>query len=388
MQQPLHLYHNSSKGNFKGLILTQRVKSNITQREHEYTPRQILYNKLQLKKHLKNMCNTPLANRTVNNCSNISWRILTSTKTKPNNEKEKNILKKEPNKEKENINKIKIDNIDNNEKREQNKIIYEKKKLKGKLITLSKDVFIMDENKYKLYNMNLHENIEERQNEKMNTYENEFRKKNNVNVITKKTSDIFQKITPTFRYEDYYISPDEFFKQNFNEKETDILMSDPGYFTLPNATFSQMKCLELRTLSKILNSEEKKTEKVKKKIKKIDFLQNKKPEKKETIRIDKPKKRKSSKKWKPLLKIGLKNEFKSNVADCPLLNQTYAEKIKQYSERKEESEIMKKIFYKKMKEEEKAKIEFKINQEKQKYLENFQINKIVNTIHNIYLSKK
>ena len=41
-----------------------------------------------------------------------------------------------------------------------------------------------------------------------------------------------------------------------------------------------------------------------------------------------------------------------------------------------------------MKEEEKAKIEFKINQEKQKYLENFQINKIVNTIHNIYLSKK
>ena len=54
MQQPLHLYHNSSKGNFKGLILTQRVKSNITQREHEYTLRQILYNKLQLKKRLKN----------------------------------------------------------------------------------------------------------------------------------------------------------------------------------------------------------------------------------------------------------------------------------------------------------------------------------------------
>lgn len=388
MQQPLHLCHNSNKWDYKGFILTHREKTNITQ-EHEYIPRQILYNKLKLKQHLKSICNTPKGNRTVNNSSSISWRILTSTKTKAHNEKDNNILKKEPNKENENKNKIKLDSIDNIEKREQKKIIYEKKKLKGKLITLSKDVFIMDENKYKLYNMNLNENIEEKQNEKMNNYENEFRKKNNVNVITKKTPDYFQKIKPTFRYEDYYVTPDEFFQQNFNEKETDILMSDPGYFTLPNATFSQIKFLKLRTLSKILNSEEKKTEKIKKKIKKIGFSQNKKKiEKKGKIRLCKPKKHNSYKKWKPLLKIGLKNEFKSNVADCPLLNQTYEEKIKLYSERKEENEIMKKIFYKKKKEEEKAKIEAKINQEKQKHRENFQINKIVNTIHNIYLSKK
>ena len=67
---------------------------------------------------------------------------------------------------------------------------------------------------------------------------------------------------------------------------------------------------------------------------------------------------------------------------------TYQDKIRQYSERREESAEVKRELFNQRKEKEKAKMILKQSLEKKKTNEKFEITKLVNTIHNIYLSKK
>lgn len=362
------LLHN--KVNTDDLIFSERKKKKFLMKDPDYIPRQMLYKRIKLKAKERSNAST-IANRTTTNCSNISWRILTSTKQ---NEKESP--------------KIEVVDKDNQEiKKEQQKVVYQKKKLKGKLVTLSKNVLIMEKNKYNLYKINLQDDAEEMKNEKMTSYENQFRKNHNVNIITKKTSDYFQRITPTFRYEDYYVTPEEFYKENFSEKEMEMIMADPNYFTIPNIPMKQLSFLESKTLSKIINAEdEKKVEpKVKKEIKTIKRKNT--IDKVSKIHIDLRKKEYLLKKWKPKGK-GKVIGFRASVPECPLLNMTYQDKIRQYSERREESAEVKRELFNQRKEKEKAKMILKQSLEKKKTNEKFEITKLVNTIHNIYLSKK
>ena len=134
------------------------------------------------------------------------------------------------------------------------------------------------------------------------------------------------------------------------------------------------------------SEDEKKVEpKVKKEIKTIKRKNT--IDKVSKIHIDLRKKEYLLKKWKPKGK-GKVIGFRASVPECPLLNMTYQDKIRQYSERREESAEVKRELFNQRKEKEKAKMILKQSLEKKKTNEKFEITKLVNTIHNIYLSKK
>lgn len=152
------------------------------------------------------------------------------------------------------------------------RFLFNKKKLKGKLFNLMCHNFIMDSTSYHLMNINIKENSVEKSNFKETIHGNEYRTKHQIGIVTKKTSDLFNTIPVTRRYEDIYNTPDEFVKNNFTENDIKLFENDPVYFQIENTPINQTKLYRTKHLKVRIDEEEKSMHSIKKKKNQVKFF--------------------------------------------------------------------------------------------------------------------
>ena len=139
------------------------------------------------------------------------------------------------------------------------KIEVEKKRfLKSKLNYLLNNNIILNKklyNKTKNFFTNSNKNLFNK---------NKFKEKNSFlrlekkNILTKHYPNLLNEIRPNFIFEDYYKTPEEIIKNNFNQLEIEILKSEKNYFNLNNIPFNNSKLIQSNyKLYEKLNSEEK-----------------------------------------------------------------------------------------------------------------------------------
>lgn len=80
--------------------------------------------------------------------------------------------------------------------------------------------------------------------------------KNNIfNTNTKNNLNLIRSASNSFRYEDIYITPEEFLTKKFTANEIDIIFKDPNAFNLNNEPFKECKLKICKSLTDILNKE-------------------------------------------------------------------------------------------------------------------------------------
>ena len=138
------------------------------------------------------------------------------------------------------------------------KLFNEKEKkqfLRGKLRYLVKNNIILCEKKF-----NPKSFTESISNVHFKEFKNRFKNintRNKVGIFTNKFPSILNTGNKFYtRYFDYFISPDELLKQNFNKNEIFQIKTDPNYFNFGN-NFNYVSFFKKKTLKEILNEEEK-----------------------------------------------------------------------------------------------------------------------------------
>ena len=138
------------------------------------------------------------------------------------------------------------------------KLFNEKEKkqfLRGKLRYLVKNSIILCEKKF-----NPKSFTESISNVHFKEFKNRFKNintRNKVGIFTNKFPSILNTGNKFYtRYFDYFISPDELLKQNFNKNEIFQIKTDPNYFNFGN-NFNYVSFFKKKTLKEILNEEEK-----------------------------------------------------------------------------------------------------------------------------------
>jgi len=129
----------------------------------------------------------------------------------------------------------------------------QKKQLKGRLLSAVSRHLVINKETFKYYNILYKNNTEE----KNNNSEINPKKKYSKNFhFSKHNPDIFSKINPPLRYEDYYYSPLELLEKYFTKDEIILLKSSPGYFGLNKFPFKNSDFEITSTLLSKLDSEE------------------------------------------------------------------------------------------------------------------------------------
>ena len=75
------------------------------------------------------------------------------------------------------------------------------------------------------------------------------------NTNTKNNLNLIRSASNSFRYEDIYITPEEFLKKKFTANEIDIIFKDPSAFNLKNEPFKECKLKICKSLTDVLNKE-------------------------------------------------------------------------------------------------------------------------------------
>ena len=138
------------------------------------------------------------------------------------------------------------------------KLFNEKEKkqfLRGKLRYLVKNNIILCEKKF-----NPKSFTESISNVHFKEFKNRFKNintRNKVGIFTNKFPSILNTGNKFYtRYFDYFISPDELLKQNFNKNEIFQIKTDPNYFNFGNK-YNNVSFFKKKTLKEILNEEDK-----------------------------------------------------------------------------------------------------------------------------------
>ena len=80
--------------------------------------------------------------------------------------------------------------------------------------------------------------------------------KNNIfNTNTKSNLNLIKSASNSFRYEDIYITPEEFLKKKFTANEINIIFKAPSAFNLNNEPFKECKLKICKSLIDVLNKE-------------------------------------------------------------------------------------------------------------------------------------
>ena len=80
-------------------------------------------------------------------------------------------------------------------------------------------------------------------------------KKNTFNTGTKDNLNLLRSVQNTFRYEDMFITPEEFLQKKFTPKEIDVIFKNPSSFNLNSEPFKDFKLKVCKSLTDILNRE-------------------------------------------------------------------------------------------------------------------------------------
>ena len=80
-------------------------------------------------------------------------------------------------------------------------------------------------------------------------------KNNAFNTNTKNNLNLLRSAHNSFRYEDVYITPEEFLKKNFTPNEIDVIFKDQSSFNLHNELFKDCKLKICKSLTDIINKE-------------------------------------------------------------------------------------------------------------------------------------
>ena len=130
-----------------------------------------------------------------------------------------------------------------------------KKTLRGKLRYLVKNNIILCEKKF-----NPRSFTESISNTHIKEYKNRFKNintRNKVGIFTNKYPSILNNGNKFYtRYFDYFISPDELLKNNFNKNEIFQIKTEPNYFNFGN-NFNYVSFFKKKTLKEILDEEDK-----------------------------------------------------------------------------------------------------------------------------------
>ena len=136
--------------------------------------------------------------------------------------------------------------------------VKKKRFLKSKLNYLLNNNIILNKqlfNKTKKFFSNNNNNLLKKNKFKENK---SFLRLEKKNIFTKKYPNLLNKIKPNFLFEDYYKTPEEIIKNNFNQFEIEILKSEKKYFNLNNIPFNTSKLFHSNNkLYEKLNCEEK-----------------------------------------------------------------------------------------------------------------------------------
>ena len=141
-------------------------------------------------------------------------------------------------------------------------VLYNKKRLKGKIAKLINKSLIMNEEDYLLQKeatSSLYINNSKLNEEDASPIRKYANMKTRMNFTTQ--NNFFSKITPVSRYEDHFQTPEECIYSNFTEKEIQMILNDPQFFHLINTPFSKLNLFQTKTLSTLLTLEEEKKNK-------------------------------------------------------------------------------------------------------------------------------
>lgn len=138
-----------------------------------------------------------------------------------------------------------------------------KETVKGKLLNLISKSLVADKETIEAYRKNfyLQENDININEKHLDDHMREYRYRNSIGILTRTNPDLLTRHWYVSRFNDCYITPDELINKNFDEKELNILRSDPNYFKLNKGPFKNTLIMKFTTLTDILKEEDNKNNK-------------------------------------------------------------------------------------------------------------------------------
>lgn len=137
----------------------------------------------------------------------------------------------------------------------------QKKKIKGKLIKMLKSKIVLNKKMYGDCDEFFHPEEEmarrKKKGEKLLQRHKKYTLNQNFRQIKLKiTPDLFSNVKVSFRYEDFYQSPEEIILNNFTKEEIKLIKQSPKYFSLDKPPFKGSRLNLISTLKDIINEEE------------------------------------------------------------------------------------------------------------------------------------